>query len=102
VQELLAEQRAGVAAQDVHLDRVEAAVGRVAAQAGAIHGEVRGQHRLLDSLGTGMEGVQHRVAGATDRIADVLARMPRRLYYLVCFLVPFLLALALMLLLKAL
>jgi hypothetical protein len=63
--------------------------------------QVRGQTHLLESLDTGMSAVSHRVASVTGRVEGVLARMPRRLYYLVCFLVPFLLALLLILLLKA-
>ena len=41
LQELLEAQHEGVARQDGQLDRVEAAVGRVQAQAQAVHGEVR-------------------------------------------------------------
>ena len=62
--------------------------------------QVRGQTRLLESLDTGMAGVSHRVANATGRVEGVLARMPRKLYYFVCFMVPFLFALFLMLLIK--
>lgn len=100
VQELLQEQYAGLARQDEQLDRVAASVGRVHTQAEAVHGEVHEQVRVIDSLHRGTDGVTDRVASVRGRVEGVLARMNRKLFYAVCFAVPFCVMLALGLLIR--
>jgi hypothetical protein len=88
MQELLADQHAGLARQDEQLDRVEAHVGRVHTQAQTMCGEVQQQITLIDSLHSGTDGVRSRVTHVRGRVEHVLARMNRKLYYFLFFAVP--------------
>jgi hypothetical protein len=97
---MLREQYAGIQRQEDTLDRVEAGVSRVHKQAVAVRDEVRGQVRLVESLDYGVDTVHGRVDHVRGRVEDVLARMDRRLYYGLCFGVPFVLMLILVYLLK--
>jgi hypothetical protein len=100
VQELLQEQHAGLARQDEQLDRVEVHVGRVHTQAQTMHGEVRQQIRLIDSLHSGTDHVQSRVNNVRGRVEHTLAHMNRQLFYALCFVVPCFLTFVLVMLLK--
>lgn len=101
VQELLQAQRDGMARQDQTLDRVETSVSRVHRQAVAVRDEVEGQVRLVETLDYDIDNAQGRVAHVVGKVEEVLQKMDRRLYYLFCFAVPFMLAFIFVLILRA-
>lgn len=93
LQELVQSQLQGIAQQEQALDRIEQSVGRVHNQANTLHGEVRSQIDLVQSLDYDVDSVQGRVAFARDKVEEVFRRMDKKLFYLFCFLAPFLLTL---------
>lgn len=86
--------------QDHALDRVESSVARVHGQAVAVRDEVEGQVRLVETLDYDVDSAQGRVSNVIGKVEEVLQKMDRRLYYFVCFAVPFMLAFIFVLLLK--
>ena len=89
LQELVQSQLQGIAQQEQALDRIEQSVGRVHNQATTLHGEVRSQIDLVQSLDYDVDSVQGRVAFARDKVDEVFRRMDKKLFYLFCFLAPF-------------
>lgn len=75
-------------------------MGRVHNQATTLHGEVRSQIDLVQSLDYDVESVQGRVVFARDKVAEVFKRMDKKLFYLFCFLGSFLLTYLTVMILK--